>query len=95
MTKSHVVALAAIVAATSAFAGGSRTATLDVANMDCAVCPITVRKALEKVPGVGSAKVDLKTHRAVVAFDPSKTTPELLTKATTDAGFPSTVKQLQ
>ena len=95
MTKSHAFALVAIVAATSAFAGGSRTATLDVANMDCAVCPITVRKALEKVPGVGSAKVDLKTHRAVVAFDPSKATPELLTKATTDAGFPSTVKQLQ
>ena len=95
MTKSHAFALAAIVAATSAFAGGNRTATLDVANMDCAVCPITVRKALEKVPGVGSAKVDLKTHRAVVAFDPSKATPELLTKATADAGFPSTVKQLQ
>lgn len=95
MKKSLAVVLAALVAASSAFAGGTRTATLDVTNMDCAVCPITVRKALEKVPGVGSAKVDLKTHRAVVAFDPAKTTPELLTKATTDAGFPSTVKQLQ
>jgi len=95
MKKSLAIVLAALVAASSAFAGGTRTATLDVTNMDCAVCPITVRKALEKVPGVGSAKVDLKTHRAVVAFDPAKTTPELLTKATTDAGFPSTVKQLQ
>jgi mercuric ion binding protein len=63
--------------------------------MDCAVCPITVRKALENVPGVGSAKVDLKTHRALVSFDPSKTTPELLTKATTEAGFPSSLKQVQ
>ena len=61
----------------------------------CAACPITVRKALEKVPGVASAKIDFKTHRAVVAFDPAKTTPELLTKATADAGFPSSVKQLQ
>ena len=95
MNKSLAIVLAALVAASSAFAGGTRTATLDVTNMDCAVCPITVRKALEKVPGVGSAKVDLKTHRAVVAFDPAKTTPELLTRATTDAGFPSTVKQLQ
>ncbi len=95
MNKSRAFVLAAILAASSAFAGGSRTATLDVTNMDCAVCPITVRKALEKVPGVGSAKVDLKTHRAVVAFDPSKTTPEMLTKATTDAGFPSSIKQLQ
>ena len=95
MNKSHAFVLAAVVAASSAFAGGTRTATLDVANMDCAVCPITVRKALENVSGVGSAKVDLKTHRAVVAFDPSKTTPEVLTKATADAGFPSSVKQLQ
>jgi mercuric ion binding protein len=44
---------------------------------------------------VDSAKIDLKAHRAIVAFDPTKTTPELLTKATADAGFPSTVKQLQ
>ena len=55
MNKSHAFALAAIVAAASAFAAGTRTATLDVTNMDCAVCPITVRKALERVPGVGSA----------------------------------------
>ena len=95
MNKSLALVLAALVATTSAFAGGTSTATLDVTNMNCAACPITVRKALEKVPGVGSAKVDLKTHRAVVAFDPAKTTPEVLTKATTDAGFPSTVKQLQ
>ena len=95
MNKSNVFVLAAVLATSSAFAGGSRTATLDVSNMDCAVCPITVRKALEKVPGVDSAKVDLKTHLAVVKFDPSKATPQLLTKATTDAGFPSLVKQLQ
>jgi periplasmic mercuric ion binding protein len=95
MDKSHGFILAALVAASSAFAGGTRTATLDVTNMDCAVCPITVRKALERVPGVGSAKVDLKTHSAIVAFDPSKTTPELVRKATTDAGFPSSVKRLQ
>lgn len=95
MNKSLAFVLAAIVAASSAFATGTRTVTLAVTNMDCAVCPITVRKALEKVSGVGSARVDLKTKRAVVAFDPAKTTPEDLTKATADAGFPSTVMQLQ
>ena len=86
---------AASVSAFSAFAGATSTATLDVSNMTCAACPITVRKALEKVPGVDSAKIDLKTHRAFVAFDPAKTSPELLTKATADAGFPSSIKQLQ
>ena len=93
--KSLAFILAATVVASSALAGKTSTATLDISNMTCAACPITVRKALEKVPGVDSAKIDFKTHRAVVAFDSAKTTPDLLTKATTDAGFPSSVKQLQ
>ena len=93
MNKRLALLLAAAVT-TSAWAAGNRTATLSVDNMDCAVCPITVRKALEKVPGVESAKVDFKSKLAVVAFDASKTTPEALTKATADAGVPSSVKQL-
>jgi hypothetical protein len=34
------------------------------------------------------------TRQAVVAFDAAKATPEALTKATADAGFPSSVKAL-
>jgi mercuric ion binding protein len=60
--------------------------------MDCAVCPLSVRKALEKVPGVKSAKVDYARRNAVVAFDPAKTSPDALTKATADAGFPSSLR---
>lgn len=95
MTKLLALVVAAALTTTVAFAGGARTATLDVTKMDCAVCPITVRKALEKVPGVESARVDFKTRTAVVSFDPTRTSPEALTKATADAGFPSTVSQLQ
>ncbi|MEO6409609.1 MAG: mercury resistance system periplasmic binding protein MerP [Burkholderiaceae bacterium] len=95
MKKPLAFLLAATMAASSAFAAGTRTATLEVADMDCAACPITVRKALEKVPGVGSVKIDSKTKTAVVAFDAAKASPDALTKATTDAGYPSTVKQLQ
>ena len=36
-----------------------------------------------------------KTKLAVVAFVPNKTKPEARVKATTDAGYPSTVKQVQ
>ena len=35
----------------SLLAGTPQTVTLDVQNMTCAVCPITVKKALERVPG--------------------------------------------
>jgi len=93
--KSISLLIAALLASAVAMAADSRTVTLDVTKMDCAVCPITVRKALEKVPGVDTAKVDFKTKRAVVAFDPAKTSPEALTRATADAGFPSSVQQVQ
>ena len=95
MRTAIVLTLASALAAPAAFADGAHTATLDVANMDCAVCPITVRKALEKVSGVQSAKVDLKTKSAVVTFDPAKVTPQELTRATGDAGYPSTIQRLQ
>ncbi|NYH18801.1 mercury resistance system periplasmic binding protein MerP [Paraburkholderia bryophila] len=78
-----------------AFAAGSSTVTLDVQGMDCAVCPITVRKALEKVPGVSAVKVDFKTKRAIVSFDPAQTAPPQLTKAAADAGYPSSAEQVQ
>jgi len=93
--KSIVLFVCSLLVAVGALAGGARTATLEVNNMDCAVCPITVRKALENVPGVAATTVDFKTKRAVVAFDPAKTTPQALAKATADAGFPSSVKQVR
>lgn len=94
MHKYLVILVAMLIAASSAFAA-TKTAVLEVDNMACPACPVTVRKALEKVPGVASARVDYKTKRAVVAFDSAKTTIDTLTKATGDAGFSSSVKQIQ
>lgn len=73
----------------AAEAAATKTVTLAVENMYCAACPITVRKALEKVPGVTQVKVDYKTKSAMVKFDPAKTKVEDLTWATTEAGYPS------
>lgn len=68
-----------------------RTVTLSLPTMDCPVCPITVKKALGKVEGVSRAEVDFGKRQAVVQFDDAKTSIEALTRATTDAGYPSTV----
>ncbi|HXM30226.1 MAG TPA: mercury resistance system periplasmic binding protein MerP [Chthoniobacterales bacterium] len=73
------------------FAGTLQTVTLDVQNMTCAVCPITVKKALERVPGVTDAKVDFDKKTASISFDPDKASTDTLTKATADAGYPSSV----
>lgn len=69
-----------------------KTVTLTVQNMTCGSCPFIVRKSLERVPGVVDAKADLYTKTATVTFDPDKTNVDTLTQATTNAGFPSTVK---
>lgn len=67
------------------------TVTLSVPTMDCPVCPITVKKALTKVPGVNQAEVNFDKRLATVTFESSKTTVDALVKATTDAGYPSTL----
>ena len=78
--------------ATPALAAEPRTAVLQVEGMNCSLCPITVRKALERVPGVLQARVDFGAKRAQAKYDPEKASPETLAKAVTDAGFPSKVK---
>ncbi len=75
----------------SAFAATPQTAVLDVQNMTCSMCSITIHKALEKVPGVIEAKVDYDHKTATVKYDADKTSPPALVKATTSAGFPSTL----
>ena len=52
LTNRFVLVSAAAALPITLFAGILETVTLDGKNMTCAVCPITVKKALEKVPGV-------------------------------------------
>jgi periplasmic mercuric ion binding protein len=81
-----------VVAALSIAADGPATVTLAVGNMTCSLCPVTVKKSLERVHGVVSAKADLATQSAVVRYDPKLTDPQALVQATTRAGYPSKVK---
>jgi mercuric ion binding protein len=74
----------------SAFAATPQTTVLDVQNMTCSMCSITIHKALEQVPGVIDATVDYDHKTATVKYDADKTSPSALVKATADAGFPST-----
>ncbi len=67
-----------------------QTVTLDVPSMNCAMCPVTVRKALEKVDGVYGAEASFDTKQAVVMFDDETTSVDALVAATTNAGYPST-----
>ena len=86
-----LIAMACAVAMTAPAWAAVRTVTLSVPTMDCPVCPITVKKALTKVDGVSKAEVDFDKRLARVTFDDSKTNVDALTKATTNAGYPSTL----
>lgn len=67
------------------------TVTLEVRNMTCGLCPITVKKSLERVPGVRTVQVDFDSKTATVSYDPDQVRPEALINATTNAGYPSAV----
>ncbi|MFC1457868.1 MULTISPECIES: cation transporter [Microvirga] len=88
----------ALTASALMLAGGAiaapRTVTLEVENVSCVSCAPIVKKALSRVPGVSQVTVVEADGMATatVTFDDEKVTPEALTQATTNAGFPSTVK---
>jgi len=54
-----------------------------------AIAPYQVQSALKKVDGVKIVDVSLHKVLAVVTYDDGKADVAALTKATTDAGFPS------
>lgn len=89
-----LAALIALAATLNAPAwAATKTVTLSVPGMTCAACPITVKTALTKVNGVQKAEVSFEKREAIVTFDDAKTSAEALTKATANAGYPSTIKQ--
>jgi mercuric ion binding protein len=92
-TRTLLSVLALAVACGSALAA-SRTVMLDVQNMNCAVCPITVKKALEHVSGVQQVSIDYASKTATVQFDDTVTTADKLTEATKAAGYPSSIKKV-
>lgn len=88
-----LLAALALIAVVSPVWVASQIITLSVPGMTCAACPITVKKALTKVEGVTKAEVSYEKREAIVTFDDAKTSAQALTKATEDAGYPSSVKQ--
>ena len=61
--------------------------TLPVEGMTCAACQAHVQRALQSVPGVTEASVNLMMHSATVAYDPRVSSPEVLVAAINDSGY--------
>ncbi len=91
--KNSIAAVVATIALTAPAWASPKTVTLNVSGMTCEACPITVKKALRKVPGVSKIDVLYEKKQVVVTFDDSKTNADELVKATTNAGYPSQPEQ--
>lgn len=66
-----------------------QTVTLSVPDMNCPACPITVKKALTRLDGVSEVRVDYAGRTVQVGYDDQRVDIDALTRATRDAGYPS------
>ena len=64
-----------------------KTTTLGVKGMTCASCAVTVKKAIEKTPGVVNANVNLATNKATFTFDPNIISIDEIAKNVSKTGY--------
>ena len=83
---------AMLLIAATATTAAERTVVLKVPSMTCGTCPITGKKALTRLEGVAKVEVEYDSRQAVVTFDDAKASVAQLIHATSEAGYPSTVK---
>jgi len=62
-------------------------ASFGVRGMTCASCSASVERALDRLPGVESAAVNLASEKATVVFDPSLVDLGEFRRAVEDAGY--------
>lgn len=70
----------------------TQTVTFAIENMSCALCPVTVKSAMQRVNGVRLVEIDFTTKTAIVVFDPAVTNIDAIAAASANAGYPATVK---
>jgi copper chaperone CopZ len=65
-------------------------ALIRIEGMHCHKCEQTIRKALQKHPGVHEVEVDFNSGQASVLFDRGAVTAGQLMQAVTEAGYRAT-----
>ncbi|SFG24353.1 Cu+-exporting ATPase [Palleronia marisminoris] len=71
------------------YPAGMSATVLDIDEMSCASCTGRVERALEAVPGVVDARVNLAAGTATVDWLSGATMPDALARAATEAGYPA------
>ncbi|WP_440896483.1 heavy metal translocating P-type ATPase [Amphibacillus sp. Q70] len=66
--------------------------TFDIEGMTCASCAQTVEKVTNKLPGVGSAQVNLATEKLNIDFDQAVLSVQDIQEAVSEAGYKALTK---
>ena len=85
-----LILLLAVFYSQSLFAA-QQTVSLELIGMYCAMCPVTIRTALDMSDGVESVKVSRDPDKAVVVYDDTETSPEKLITVVVNAGYDATI----
>ena len=93
----RVAVIVGALGVTSGALAAPRTATLEIKNASCATCVPIVRWTLKRIAGVSQVAVGERDGIATasVTFDDERVAADTLAQATTNAGFPSTVRDLK
>ncbi len=89
-----LLATIALVSMASLVWAAPQTTTLVVEGMSCSACPLTVKSALSRVPGVTHVEVSLERREAQVSYDSSRVDLDRLTQVAEGAGYPARVKEV-
>ena len=93
LRRTAIGVVATLFVALGAVAGQPKHVVLDVPDMTCPLCPLTIEKTLERVPGVIGAKASLDTKRAEVTYDADRVGPKALVRAVDAAGYHASVER--
>ena len=94
MKRFMMVMFVALLTSPAAVAA-ERSAVLDVENMTCALCPLTVSTAIKGVAGVTSVNVSMERKTATVVYEDTVATLSDIAGASTHAGYPASVRAAQ
>jgi Cu2+-exporting ATPase/Cu+-exporting ATPase len=65
----------------------SKTATFPVAGMHCASCAAVISRALGKLPGIKTVRVNYGTEEAVVTYEPGRVDLDRMNREIADLGY--------
>ncbi len=85
------IAVALLLSSIGVAAAQPRTVSIVIDKMDRPACPVTLKKALMKEPGVSAVTVHYDQKRLDVGFDDTKATADAILKTIAGLGFPGRV----